>query len=523
VLRSQKVGVRLGAAFAAAAGLLIIVGILDLMAVSHLLEGQKSVTHTYQVLRAVDTVTSSLKDAETGQRGFLITGNDAYLQPYQDAQGRITGEIDVVAGLTADNAAQQKRIATLRPLVTAKFAEMQETIDLRRSSGFAAAKAVVLQNKGKAVMDQIRGVLTEMSGNESSLLGQRADESAAAATRSRWTDSLAMILVSLVLGVAGVAITRSITRPLGELDAGVRKLAEGDLSVRVEESGDDEVSHVSRNFNRSVTSLAGTVNGVVEVAGSLASAAGRISHAAGQMSQTSLEASTRADTAAADSGEVSDNVQNVAGATEQMGASIQSIAQSAQEAVRVATNAVAVAEATAANVGELGQSSVEISNVIKLITSIAEQTNLLALNATIEAARAGDAGKGFAVVADEVKQLAQETARATGDISSQVEAIQSSTGIAVTSMTEISEVINTISDYQRTIAAAVEQQTVTTAEMSRTITETAAGSTRIATNVGAVAAATAQTRAGIQDTTQGIDEVNRLAGRLSDLVSAFHV
>jgi methyl-accepting chemotaxis protein len=414
-----------------------------------------------------------------------------------------------VAGLTADNAVQQKRIATLRPLVTAKFQEMQDTIDLRRSSGFAAAKAVVLQNKGKAVMDQIRGVLTEMSSNESSLLGQRADESAAAATRSRWTDGLAMVLVSLVLGLAGVVITRSITRPLGQLDAGVRRLAEGDLSVRVAESGQDEVSHVSSNFNRSVASLAGTVTGVVEVAG--------------WMSQTSQEASNRADTAAADSGEVSDNVQSVAGATEEMGASIHSIAQSAQEAVRVASNAVTVAEATAANVGELGQSSIEISNVIKLITSIAEQTNLLALNATIEAARAGDAGKGFAVVADEVKQLAQETARATGDISSQVEAIQSSTGVAVSSMTEISEVINTISDYQRTIAAAVEQQTVTTAEMSRTITETAAGSTRIAANVGAVATATAQTRAGIQDTTQGIDEVNRLAGRLSDLVGAFHI
>jgi methyl-accepting chemotaxis protein len=523
MLRAQRIGIRLTVAFAVAAALLVIVGSINLVAVGNLLDGQRSVTHTYQVLRALDDIDSTLKDAETGQRGYLITGSQSYLQPYDAAKKQISDEIDVLAGLTSDNAAQQKRIDAVRPLVTAKFQEMQQTIDLRDSDGFEAARAVVLQNKGKAVMDQIRGLLTAMTDAESSLLGERDRHSADEVTRSRVIDLAAMLLAVVLMAAAGVLITRSIGRPLADLSGGVRKLAGGDLGARVDESGKDEVSELARDFNRSLGTLAQTVGGVVQVAGSLTEASTRINRAAGQMAETSQEASSRAGSAAADSGEVSENVMSVAGATEEMGASIQSIAQSAQEAVRVATNAVAVAEATASNVTQLGQASAEIGSVIRLITSIAEQTNLLALNATIEAARAGDAGKGFAVVADEVKQLAQETARATGDISSQVEAIQASTGTAVTSMTEIGAVISTISDYQRTIAAAVEQQTATTAEMSRTITETAAGSSRIADNVGAVAEATGQTQAGIQGATEGIDEVNRLTAELSRLVSQFRV
>ena len=147
-------------------------------------------------------------------------------------------------------------------------------------------------------------------------------------------------------------------------------------------------------------------------------------------------------------------------------------------------------------VRQLGESSAEIGNVIKLITSIAEQTNLLALNATIEAARAGDAGKGFAVVASEVKDLAQETARATEDIGARVTAIQQDTGGAVEVISRISEVIAQINDFQTTIASAVEEQTATTGEMSRSIAEVANGSSRIAHNISDVAAAQRHRGAG---------------------------
>jgi methyl-accepting chemotaxis protein len=172
---------------------------------------------------------------------------------------------------------------------------------------------------------------------------------------------------------------------------------------------------------------------------------------------------------------------------------------------------------------KLGESSVEIGNVIKVITSIAEQTNLLALNATIEAARAGDAGKGFAVVASEVKDLAQETARATEDIGARVTAIQQDTGGAVDVIGRISEVIAKINDYQTTIASAVEQQTATTAEMSRSISEVASGGNRIVNNIADVSNASATAVQGVNRTRQAGAEVARTAEGLRGLVGAFKI
>jgi methyl-accepting chemotaxis protein len=173
---------------------------------------------------------------------------------------------------------------------------------------------------------------------------------------------------------------------------------------------------------------------------------------------------------------------------------------------------VDVAQNTTRTVGKLGDSSQEIATVIKLINGIAEQTNLLALNATIEAARAGEAGKGFAVVASEVKELAQETARATEDISKRVEAIQADTAGAVQAIGQISTVIAEINDFQATIAAAVEEQTATTNEMNRNVAEAANGSRSIAGAITGLAA-------GAQQTNERVAEAQRAAAELADMSS----
>jgi methyl-accepting chemotaxis protein len=204
-----------------------------------------------------------------------------------------------------------------------------------------------------------------------------------------------------------------------------------------------------------------------------------------------------------------------------MTASIQEIARNSTEAAAVAAEAVAAAQETTVAVGRLGESSTEIGNVVRTITSIAEQTNLLALNATIEAARAGDAGRGFAVVAGEVKDLAQETARATEDISRRVAAIQADTEGAVSSIERISNVIAQISDFQATIAAAVEEQTATTDEMSRTVGDVATRGHAISESVDGVAAAAGSTAEGAAATQGSAHELRELAGQLTGVVSQF--
>jgi methyl-accepting chemotaxis protein len=267
-------------------------------------------------------------------------------------------------------------------------------------------------------------------------------------------------------------------------------------------------------------SLQVTLDSVSANAQSLASASEELSTVAQQMSSNSEETSAQSNVVASASEQVSKNVATVATSAEEMSASVKEIAKNANDAARVATSAVKVAEETNRTIGKLGDSSLEIGKVIKVITSIAEQTNLLALNATIEAARAGEAGKGFAVVANEVKELAKQTAAATEDISGKIEAIQADTKGAVTAIAEIAKVIGQINDISNTIASAVEEQSATTNEIARNANEAAKGSTEISRNITNVSLAAKNTTEGANNTLAAAQELARLSAALKAVVDS---
>ena len=262
---------------------------------------------------------------------------------------------------------------------------------------------------------------------------------------------------------------------------------------------------------------------VGENAQSLSSASEELTATSQQMSANAEETSAQAKVVSTATVQVSQNLQTVATGAEEMGASIKEIAKNATEAAKVATSAVKVAETANTTVSKLGDSSTEIGQVIKVITSIAQQTNLLALNATIEAARAGEAGKGFAVVANEVKELAKETAKATEDISRKIEAIQTDTKAAVEAIASISEVINQVNGISNTIATAVEEQNATTNEMARNVSEAARGSGEITSNIAGVTEAAANTSRGASDTQKAAAELAKLATSLRELIGRYKV
>ena len=262
---------------------------------------------------------------------------------------------------------------------------------------------------------------------------------------------------------------------------------------------------------------------VAQQAQTLAGASEELTSVSQQMGQSAGETSSQAAVVSAASEQVSKSVGSVATSAEEMNASIKEIARNAAEAARIASGAVKVADETTVTVNKLGDSSIEIGKVIKVITSIAQQTNLLALNATIEAARAGEAGKGFAVVANEVKELAKQTATATEDISQKIEAIQADTRGVVQAITEIGQIIQQINDYQNTTASAVEEQTATTNEIARSAAEAASGGNEIAKNITSVSQAAKQTAQGASDSLESAKELARLAGELNRIVEQFQM
>jgi methyl-accepting chemotaxis protein len=338
------------------------------------------------------------------------------------------------------------------------------------------------------------------------------------------TVTLTVLIAGLLLAAAiGLLIARGIVRRVRVLSGVIDAIADGDLTRTAAMEAKDEIGAMARQLDRAGATLRETIGGITGSTHTLASSAEEMSTVnagiAGNAEQTSRQAGQVASAAE----QVSANVATVAAASEEMSASIREIATSATDAAGIARGAVDLARSANTTVAKLGVSSAEVGNIVKVITSIAEQTNLLALNATIEAARAGEAGKGFAVVASEVKDLAQETAKATEEISSRISAIQADTSDAVEAIAQIAEVIERINAYSDTIASAVEEQTATTSEIGRSVAEAATGSNAIADTISGVAQAAQETNNGVGDSRRTSEDLARLSGELQMLVGRFQV
>ena len=362
---------------------------------------------------------------------------------------------------------------------------------------------------------------------------------------------LATLLIGAISGTAAWLIGRSISRPLRQLGACMHALAEGELgeeipgvgrgdevgamaatvqifkynAVRVRELEKSEadtragaanerrtvMENIANDFERSV-------NGIVR---SVSMAAAGMQSTAESMTATASDASAHAATVGAASESASNNVETVAAAAEELSSSVAEISRQVARSSEIATKAVGDAELTNATVKALSTGAEKIGEVVKLIHSIAAQTNLLALNATIEAARAGESGRGFAVVASEVKALANQTAKATEEISAQVAAMQSSTGDAVTAINGITETIAQMSEITVSISTAMEQQGDATREIARNIQSVAAGSTEISTHIGGVTTSATATGKAASEVLANARELDQQSGMLRSAVGGF--
>jgi methyl-accepting chemotaxis protein len=347
-------------------------------------------------------------------------------------------------------------------------------------------------------------------------------ESEAAARQ--YLNTIALVVGTLCVGLLlggwlGLRTMQATLRPLGRLNAAMEKIAQGEFSSRIAIDHDDEVGAALRNlqamqgklgFEREearetetrtalqrktdMHKLANDFESAVgEIIETVSSASTELEASAGTLTVTAERSQELTKMVTAASNEASANVQSVASATEEMTSSVNEISRQVQDSAKIANEAVGQARRTNDRVSELSNAATRIGAVVELINNIAGQTNLLALNATIEAARAGEAGRGFAVVASEVKALAEQTAKATGDIGQQIAGIQSATLESVAAIKEIGDTISRLSEISSTIASAVEQQGAATQEISRNVQQAAQGTRQVSANINDVQRGTSET------------------------------
>ncbi len=397
------------------------------------------------------------------------------------------------------------RYADVSPKVQAYGTLATQLVALAGTDHAAAEKQLpAFQNAFNLLEEELGAIDAEM------LDAVEARDAAArqTAVKARW----------ITLGVGGAAIvllvllnwmiSRVIVTSVRRVESALGQVAEGDLTVRVPVTSDDEVGNMSRAMNVALERISATIADVGSVAGTLAAECNGLNQLSANLGKAASRAAGQTHEAGDSVRDVSEHVRVMSQATGQMETAIGEIAGQTAAASTVAAEAARGASATRATVIELNRASEEIGEIVQAITSIAEQTNLLALNATIEAARAGEAGKGFAVVATEVKDLAQETARATHDITEKIDTIRSITAAAAESIADITTVIDRINENTGMIAAAIEEQSATTSEISRSVGEVSTGADRISQSMGDIASSTA-------DTARGADETERVAVTLS--------
>ena len=516
--RRFTVGRRLAVLAALGAASTLVVGGVTLVGVAQVekdTQRVQSLTDARKLLLRLDTRSSELKvDAykaavrpDPAEQHSEVTEDTATAQ----------GFLDELTALPLDGELATQ-VKALPQTYAGYVAGISAYVDLAVQDQVKARETYEDIAKANSALDDVLGAAIDTATADSTT---RAEQLSASLSRVKTLTVTTALLALAALGVLALMLTRGLVRPIARVRQVLGQLAAGDLTGRTGVTSNDEVGDMARALDAAQTALGEVLSSMAGSATSLAAASEEMSATAGAIATSAQETSAQSEVVSAAAEQVSRNVQTVATGAAEMGASIDEIAQNAHEAARVGASAVGVAESTNATVSRLGDSSREIGDVVKIITRIAEQTNLLALNATIEAARAGESGKGFAVVANEVKELAQETAKATEDIGRRVEAIQADTAGAVVAIAEISSVIARMNDFQNTIASAVEEQTATTGEMTRSVSEAATGTSQIAENIVGVASAAQTTSTGVQDTQNAANELARMSNELQTLVGRF--
>lgn len=535
-MKDISIKIKMASAFFIVLILLLAIGVVNFRQMNKVVSNSEWVRHSEEVLSEINIVLGLIKDTETGQRGFIITGEESYLEPYNTAKENLPSRLENLKALTSDNSNQQKRIAALEKLISQKLDELETTIVLRKKKGFEQAQSVVAGDIGKKIMDEIRSVLSEMEAEEESLLQTRNEQNMQGILVAKGA-IIVIILISILLVIIFIlTLNRIIAKPLLEITNVANELSNGNLVNDIKISSKDEIGMLAASFAKMQNNLQRQLKDIEAGINVLASSSSEIMAAATQLASTSAETATSI-------GETTTTVEEVK----------QTAIVSTQKAKQVSDSAVKSAEiskegnesiartiegmnkikqqmkAIANMVVKLSEQSQTIGEITTTVTELSEQSNLLAVNASIEAAKAGEHGKGFSVVAQEIKLLANRSKEATTQVRGILRDVQKSISSAVMATEEGNKAVDEGLKLTEASGEVIETLSDSVTEASNSAIQIAAssqqqleGMDQMAIAMESIREASLQAVTSTQQSVDSVNELQKVGETLKKLISKYN-
>ena len=538
MLNRWKISTQIAAGFTLGLAVFTIIGIISYRGTEQLISTARQEKHTYQVLGELEEILSLIKDAETGQRGYLLTSESSYLDPYNQARTAIGQRIEALRRLVRDNPNQQSYLQTLEPLVAQKFAELATTIRLKQTGGTNAALKVVQTDRGKRLMDQIRDLVSRMEAGERDLLQTRSQAAQTSARRTLDSVIYGMPLGILLLTLIGVVLNRQIAHSLNHVSKVAQQVADGDLTQKIESTNHaTEVGQLLRVFQNMTKSLNSLIAQAQKSGIQISTSTTQIAAAGRELEATVNEQFASMHQVNATSRQIAATAGNLAKGMEDVAQTAQTTTMNAANSqtnldkIQAAMqNLVLATNSICSKLRIMDEKANNINNVVTTITKVADQTNLLSLNAAIEAEKAGEYGAGFAVVAREIRRLADQSAVATLEIEQMVKQMQSSVSTGALEVNKFSKEVSQYAEDVSTISAQiggfiqdVQSLAPQFGVVSHSMNEQYHGAEQINTAIAQLSEASAQTVQSLQETNNALSQLDDAAQGLQREISQFKV
>lgn len=492
--------------------------------------------HTLDVMRTNDLITSYIKDAETGQRGYIITGDKKYLEPYQSSKQLVYETLDKLKELSKTVAVQQQRLITYKTLLDEKYDEMQETIDARTNLGFEAAQKVVLTDKGKTIMDKFRKLSDDFNNEELVLMAARDKQMYSNATTTNYVIVLGSFIAALLLGIVSYYMIRNITTPLDKLTIIAAEIAKGDLSIEINDKvRNDEIGLLNNAFSIMVKNLRNSVEEITDGINLLGSSSTEILAATTQVSAGISETSSAISETTTTVEEVrqasqlsNEKASRVAENAQQNASANKAGKESIEKTIELVNQVKKQMEAIAGTVVRLSEQSQQIGGIIAAVNDVADQSNLLAVNASIEAAKAGEHGKGFAVVADEIKNLARLSKQSTAQVRNILIDVQKATTAAVMATEQGSKAVNNVVEQSaqagesiKILSRSVNESVQAASQIVASSQQQNIGMDQVGLAINNINQAGAENAASMKQAEQAAKDLAELGNKLKQLVNQY--